>query len=120
MTTRSVSLPAASAVLFALASVIDIAFLAAIGSKDAAPTPVIILFAVLGLVTLAALIPARRGNRPALITAVALRSISALLAFVSFFASAPIWVMTCEAIVIVSTVAALVLLRRRPAITVPA
>ena len=71
MTTRTVTLPTAPAGLFALASVIDIAFLAAIGSKDAAPLPVILLFALLGLVTLAALVPARRGSRPALIIAVA-------------------------------------------------
>ena len=120
MTTRSAPLPAAPAGLFALASVIDIAFLAAIGSKDAAPLPVILLFALLGLGTLAALIPARRGSRPALITAVVLRSISGLLAFVSFFAGAPVWVMAGEGIVIVSTVVALVLMRRRPAVTVPA
>jgi hypothetical protein len=122
VTTRSVSLPALPALpagLFALASVIDIAFLAAIGSKDA-PLPVILLFALLGLGTLAALVPARRGSRPALIIAVVLRSISGLLAFVSFFAGAPAWVMACEGIVIVSTVAALVLMRRRPAVTVPA
>jgi hypothetical protein len=120
MTTRSASLPAAGAGLFALASVIDIAFLAAIGSKDAAPLPVILLFAVLGFATLAALIPARRGSRPALITAVALRSISALLAFVSFFADAPVWVMAGEGIVIVSTAVALVLMRRETAVTVRA
>lgn len=119
-TIRPASLPAASAGLFALASLIDISFLAAIGSKDAAPLPVILTFAVFGAVTLATLIPARRGSRPALIIVVVLRSISALLAFVSFFASAPVWVMVCEAIVIVSTVTALVLLRRRPAVTVPA
>jgi hypothetical protein len=119
MTTRSASLPALPAGLLALASVIDIAFLAAIGSKDA-PLPVILLFALLGLGTLAALVPARRGSRPALIIAVALRSISGLLAFVSFFADAPTWVMACEGTVIVSTAAALVLMRRRPAATVPA
>ena len=119
-TIRPASLPAVSAGLFALASIIDIAFLAAIGSKDAAPLPVILLFAVLGLVTLAALIPARRGSRAALVIAVVLRSISGLLAFVSFFAGAPVWVMACEAIVIVSTVVALVLLRRRSPVTVPA
>jgi hypothetical protein len=120
MTTRYASLPVASAGLFALASVIDIAFLAAIGSKDAAPLPVIILFALLGLITLVALVPARRASRPALIVVVVLRSISALLAVVSFFAGAPIWVMTCEAVVIVSTAVALVLMRRRPVVTVPA
>lgn len=120
MTTRSASLPALSAGLFALASVIDIAFLSAIGSKDAAPLPVILLFTLLGLGTLAALIPARRGSRPALIIAVALRGISGLLALVSFIADAPAWVMACEAVVIVSTLAALVLMRRQPAVTVPA
>jgi hypothetical protein len=122
MTTRSapLSLPAASAGLFALASVIDIATLAAIGTKNAAPLGVILMFAALGVITLAVLIPARRGNRPALITAIALRSISGLLAFVSFFAGAPVLVMAGEAIVIVSTVAALALIRRRPAVTVPA
>lgn len=120
MTTRSVSLPAPAAGLFAIASVIDIAFLAAIGSKNAAPLPVIPLFALLGLGTLAALIPARRGSRPALIIVIALRSISGLLAFVSFFAGAPVWVMAGEGVVIVSTVLALVLMRRRPAVTMPA
>lgn len=120
MTTRSVFLPTLPAGLFALASVIDIAFLAAIGPKDAAPLPVILLIAALGVITLAALVPARRGSRPALIIAVALRSISGLLAFVSFFAVATVWVMACEGIVIVSTVVALVPMRRRPAVTVPA
>jgi hypothetical protein len=120
VTTRSASLPALPAGLFALASVIDIAFLAAIGSKNAAPLPVLLLFTLLGLATLAALVPARRGSRLALITAVTLRSISGLLAFVSFFASAPVWVMAGEGTVIVSTAAALVLIRRRPAVTVPA
>lgn len=120
MTTRSAYLPAASAGLFALASVLDIAFLSATGSKDAAPLPVIILFALLGVVTLAALIPARRGNRPALITAIVLRIVSALLAFVSFFAGAPVWIQICEAVVIVSTVVALVLMRRRTAVAAAA
>ena len=120
MTTRSASLPAAPAGLFALASVIDIAFLAAIGSKNAAPLPVILLFALLGLITLAALLPARRGSRPALIIAITLRSTSGLLAVVSFFAGAPVWVMVGEGIVIASTVVALVLMRRRPAVTMPA
>ncbi|HEY2795626.1 MAG TPA: hypothetical protein VGJ28_24910 [Micromonosporaceae bacterium] len=119
-TIRSAALPAASAGLFALASLIDIAFLAAIGSKDAAPLPVILLFAVLGVLTLATLIPARRGNRPAVIVAVVLRCISGVLAFVSFFASAPAWIMAAEAVVIVVTVVALVLMRRRSVLTVPA
>jgi hypothetical protein len=113
-TTVKTSLPTPSAVLFALAGLIDIAFLSTIGTDDA-PIPVIILFALLGAGTLVTLVPARRGNRPALITAVVLRVISALLAFVSFFAGAPVLVMTAEVVVIVATVVALVLLRRQPA-----
>jgi hypothetical protein len=120
MTNRPGSLPAAPAVLFALAGLIDLAFLAVIGSKDAAPLPVILLVALLGLGTLAALVPARRGSRPAVIIAVVLRGISGLLAFAAFFAGAPAWIMICEAVVIVSTAAALILMRRRPAVTSPA
>lgn len=116
MTARTASLPAASAVLFAVAGLIDIGFLSALGTDDQAPVPVIVLFAALGVITLAALVPARRGSRPALIAVVAARVISALLAFVSFFAGAPSWVMVAEAIVIVSTVVALVILWRRPAL----
>jgi hypothetical protein len=119
MTARSASLSTAPAILFAVAAVIDIAFLSAIGTDDA-PVPVIVLLALLGAGTLAALVPARRGSRPALITAVALRVVSVLLAFVSFFAGAPVLVMIAEAVVILSTAAALVLLRRRPALTMPA
>jgi hypothetical protein len=119
MTARSAGLPTAPAALFAVAAVIDIAFLSALGTDDA-PVPVIIVLALLGAGTLAALVPARRGSRPALITAVAFRVVSALLAVASFFAGAPVWVMIAETVVIVSTVAALVLLRRRPALTAPA
>jgi hypothetical protein len=117
MTTRLAVLPTASAVLFAVASVIDLTFLSAIGSKDAAPLPVMLLFGLLGLVTLAALVPARRGRRPAVIAAVACRCVSGLLAFTAFFAGAPAWIKACEAVVIVATIVALGLLRRSPAVT---
>jgi hypothetical protein len=120
MTTRSASLPMAAAILFALASVCDIAFLAVLGSNDAPPLAVSVMFALFGVITLAALRPASRGNFPWLIVAVAIRSVSGLLAFISFFAGAPVWVMTGEGTVIVSTVAAFTLLRRRPAVTVRA
>jgi hypothetical protein len=116
--TRFAALPAASAVLFAVASVIDLTFLSAIGTKDAAPLPVMLLFALLGLATLAVLVPAWRGRRPAVMAAVACRCVSGLLAFAAFFAGAPAWIKTCEAVVIVATVAALVLLRRRSVVTI--
>jgi hypothetical protein len=119
MTARSAALPTASATLFAIAGLVDIAFLSAIGSDDA-PLAVIIIFGLLGVVTLAALVPAWRGSRPALITVVALRVVSALLGLVPFFTDAPLWVRVLEAVVIVSTVMGLVLLRRRPALTAAA
>ena len=60
-TIRSASLPAASAGLFALASLVDIAFLAAIGLERRSAAPVILMFAVLGAVTLAAPAPGPPG-----------------------------------------------------------
>jgi hypothetical protein len=119
MTARSAALPTASAILFAVAGLVDISFLSAIGSDDA-PLAVIIIFGLLGVVTLAALVPARRGSQPALITVVVLRVVSALLGLVPFVTDAPLWVMVLEAVVIVSTVVGLVLLRRRPALTAAA
>jgi hypothetical protein len=117
MTSRPTILPTVSAALFALASLIDISFLSVVGSPDAAPLPALILIALLCVGTLAALVPARH-RRPALITAIVLRVLSALLAVVSFFAGAPVWVQASEGVVIASTVIALALIRRRPAVAV--
>ncbi len=107
------TLPAVSAAIFAVLGVIDIALLAVIGSSVAPPLGVSLLFAVLGLVTLLAVIPARRGNRPAYLAVLLTRIVSALLAFGSYFAGAPYWIYAIETFVIVATVVALVLLRRR-------
>lgn len=74
------SLPTAPAAIFALLGLIDIALLGVVGSAVAPPLGVSIIIAGLGLVTLVALIPARHGSRRALVTAVAARLISALLA----------------------------------------
>jgi len=108
------ALPAAPAAIFALLGLIDIALLGVIGSAIAPPLGVSLLVATLGLITLAALIPARQGSRKALVTVVAARVISALLAAAAFIASAPAWIMAIEAFVIVATITALVLLRRQP------
>ena len=70
------------------------------------------LIGALGLITLGALIPARRGSRSALATIVVVRVISALLAVPAFFLDAPAWAMAVEGFVIVATVTALFLLRR--------
>ena len=80
------SLSAAPAAIFALLGLIDIALLGVVGSAVAPPPGVSIIVAGLGLVTLVALIPARHGSQRALVTAVAARLISALLAAAAFFA----------------------------------
>jgi hypothetical protein len=113
-TSRPTYLPAASAAIFALLGLIDIGLLGVVGSSIAPPLGVSIAFAMLGLVTLLALVPARRGSRPGLITAVIARVISAVLACGAFIAGAPAWVMAVEGFVIVATIVALILLRRPP------
>jgi hypothetical protein len=112
--TRTVSLPAAPAAVFALLGLIDIALLGVVGSSIAPPLAVSIVVAALGLATLVALIPARNGSQRALVTVVATRVISAFLAVGAFIATAPVWIMAVEAFVIVATLTALVLLRRPP------
>jgi hypothetical protein len=68
---------------------IDVALVGAIGSADPPPLAVSLGVAALGLITLAALVPAYRGSRSALGTVVVVRVISALLAVPAFFLSAP-------------------------------
>jgi hypothetical protein len=112
--TRTAYLPTAPAAIFALLGLIDVALLGVVGSSIAPPLAVSLVVAALGLATLAALIPARHGSQAALVTVVATRVISALLAVGAFIATAPFWIMAVEAFVIVATLAALVLLRRSP------
>jgi hypothetical protein len=111
---RPASLPTAPAVIFAILSLIGIALLGVIGSSIAPPLAVSLVIALLGLVTLVALVPARRGSRPALIAAVVARIIDAALAVGAFIATAPVWIRATEGFVIVATIIALVLLRRAP------
>ena len=110
---RPASLPAAPTAIFAILGLIDIGLFGVVGSSIAPPLAVSIVIAVLGLVTLVALVPARHGSRPAFITAVTARVISAVVALAAFFPGAPAWIMAVEGLVIVVTIIA-VLLRRRP------
>jgi uncharacterized membrane protein (DUF4010 family) len=100
------SLPAAPTAIFAILGLIDIGLFGVVGSSITPPLAVSIFIAVLGLVTLVALVPARHGSRLAFITAVT--------ALGAFFAGAPAWIMAVEGLVIVATIIAVVLLRRRP------
>lgn len=108
---RSSGLTGTTTAIFAMLGLADLALLAVIGSADAPPLIVSIGVAMLGLITLIALVPAYRGSRNALVTVVVVRVISALLAIPAFFLGAPTWVMFIEGFVIVATIAALILLR---------
>ena len=110
---RPTLLTGTTTAIFALLGLIDIALVGAIGSADPPPLAVSLGVAALGVITLAALLPARRGSRSALGTVVVVRVISALLAVPAFFLSAPAWVIAVEGLVIAATIAALVLVRRR-------
>ncbi len=115
---RPVSLSNAATAIFATLGLIDVALTAVIGSSDAPPLIVSLGVAALGLITLLALVPARRGSRGALTAIVVTRVISAVLAVPAFFLNAPAWVMIIEGFVIAATITALVLVhqqRRRPA-----
>ena len=115
---RPVSLSNAATAIFATLGLIDVALTAVIGSSDAPPLIVSLGVAALGLITLLALVPARRGSRGALTAVVVTRVISAVLAVPAFFLNAPAWVMAVEGFVIAATITALVLVhqqRRRPA-----
>jgi hypothetical protein len=110
---RPVSLSNAATAIFATLGLIDVALTAVIGSSDAPPLIVSLGVAALGLITLLALAPARRGNRGALTAIVVTRVISAALAVPAFFLNAPAWVMAVEGFVIAATITALVLVRRQ-------
>jgi hypothetical protein len=105
--TRRSSLSNGATVLFAVLGLVDVALAGVIGSPDAPPLIVSLGVAALGLITLLALVPARRGSHRALIAVVLARVLSAVLAVPAFFLGAPAWVMAVEGFVVVGTIAAL-------------
>ena len=116
---RPASLSNAATAIFATLGLIDVALTAVIGSSDAPPLIVSLGVAALGLITLLALVPARRGSRGALTAIVVTRVISAVLAVPAFFLNAPAWVMAVEGFVIVATITALVLVHRQSRASAP-
>ena len=110
---RPSSLSNAATAIFAVLGLIDVALAGVIGSPGAPPLTVSLGVAALGLITLLALVPARRDSRLALIAVVVTRVISAALAVPAFFLNAPVWVMVVEGFVIAATVTALVLVHRQ-------
>ena len=116
---RPVSLGNAATAIFAVLGLIDVALTGVIGSSDAPPLIVSLGVAALGLITLLALVPARRGSRGALAAIVVTRVISAVLAVPAFFLNAPAWVMAVEGFVIVATITALVLVHQQSRASAP-
>ena len=110
---RPSSLSDAATAIFAMLGLIDVALAGVIGSPGAPPLIVSLGVAALGLITLLALVPARRDSRRALIAVVVTRVISAALAVPAFFLNAPVWVMVVEGFVIAATIAALALVHRQ-------
>ena len=110
---RPSSLSNAATAIFAMLGLIDVALTGVIGSPGAPPLIVSLGVAALGLITLLALVPARRDSRGALIAVVVTRVISAALAVPAFFLNAPVWVMVVEGFVIAATITALVLVHRQ-------
>jgi hypothetical protein len=88
---RPSSLSNATTAIFAMLGLIDVALTGVIGSSQAPPLIASLGVAALGLITLLALVPARRGSRGALIAIVVTRVISAALAVPAFFLNAPAW-----------------------------
>lgn len=97
--------------LLALVALMDIAWpvltaLDVLGTADAPPTPVLVVFALLGLVALGTALPTLQGHRPAGWALLATRIVSVLLVDLpAVFLDAPGWVRA-----IVSTAIALSLL----------
>jgi hypothetical protein len=110
---RPSSLSNATAAIFAMLGLIDVALAGVIGSSQAPPLIASLGVAALGLITLLALVPARRGSRGALIAIVVTRVISAALAVPAFFLNAPAWVMIVEGFVIAATITALLLVHQQ-------
>ena len=78
-------------VICILLGVLDIVGVAGAGMEDAPPLGIVITGGVLGLITVAAAIPAWRGNRVGLLLVVASRAVSTLLGIPVYFMDAPNW-----------------------------
>jgi len=104
---------AAGLVICTLLGVLDIAGMAALGTANAPPTVVVLAGGVLGIVTVAAVVPAWRGHRGGMTAIVGSRLLSALLGFPAFFSDkAPGWAQAVAGVAIAATILAIALLAR--------
>ncbi|MGW5719844.1 hypothetical protein ACWEVP_27015 [Amycolatopsis sp. NPDC003865] len=88
----------------------DVVGVAGIAMDDAPPAIVVLLGGVLGLVTLAAAVPAWRGNRAGHFAVAGSRALSGLLALPAFFLDAPTWARVLAGGLVLLTVVGLGLL----------
>jgi hypothetical protein len=107
-------------VICALLGILDVVTTFGAGSDDAPPMVVIVIGLVLGLITLAATVPAWRGNRTGVMAVIASRAAGVLLAVPAYFDdAAPTWVRVVVTVVIAASLAGIGLLvvglRHRPA-----
>lgn len=97
--------------LCALLAAIDVIGLAGIGMDDAPPAGLLVGSALLGVITLAAIRPAKAGRRGGMDAVAASRVLSALLGIPVYFAAdAPTWAEVATSFMIALTAAALGLL----------
>ncbi|MGI5456866.1 hypothetical protein ACQEWB_27625 [Streptomyces sp. CA-249302] len=95
----------------ALLGLVDVAGTAGIGADDAPPAFVVLLGTALGIITLAATLPALRGRAPGLLSVLGSRFVSAALGFgVYFDDGAPRWAEIAVAVFVCLTLAAFGLL----------
>ena len=120
MPTLRTKIGLAIAVLLALVDVVS-AFMPTPDGEDGPPFAVLVLGGILGVLTLALVGPAWRGNRGAARGAVGARILSALTAVPAFFVDVPAGVLVAVAVGIALTVACavLVLVESDPRIAVP-
>jgi hypothetical protein len=97
-------------VLLVLLGLLDLSYLVLVGVEDN-PVPVAVLGGVLGLITLAAAVPAARGRRAGVIALVASRVLSVLVLCLPayFFSDTPSWAKVQVSIAIVLAIAGLLL-----------
>jgi hypothetical protein len=72
-----------------------------------------ILVAILGLVTLAAIVPAWRGNHRAVVVVVVTRILSAISAVPGYFVNVPSYILITTTVLVVLTILAVWLILRR-------
>jgi hypothetical protein len=89
----------------AIAGVLDLFLLFALGTDDSAPVGVVLTVAGLGVVSIVGAALAWRGSRPGLLVAVVARIVNSALGIPALFLGAPAWVLTLIVAAMVLTVA---------------